>query len=169
MFAEVLGYPISKDDQKTAYFLYLGFLFLSGVASVYATFRKQLNRHASNSSNEKNDSSQSRSTIRNFISGGFSLIVDWTLERNDITFLDIFSKPKHWETFPIEHKESPIVRLVHRGESLEIRFPKNKPRKILVRKTLLNSDQYGDFSEDSIWNWKFLLLLVPFGFIFQLV
>lgn len=162
---------ISKTSYLSIYLWYLSFLFVAMLFGTYPIFDSGLKRGADSSLVETEQERIDRiargivrrQKIKVALLGGIPLLVDWILEKNKISFCDLFSRPRDWATYPEDHKEYPIFRLVKDGKSLEIRFPKKKPRYVLVRETLPESDLYGEFREELLWSWKVLFVITPFA------
>jgi hypothetical protein len=93
--------------------------------------------------------------------------VEWILEKNGIMLYDVFRRPSYWAVYSEEHRDYPIIRFLKGQRSIEIRFPKGRPGKLLVRETLTDSHAYGEFVEENLTSWWVLLPLVPLAFIRQ--
>lgn len=162
-------YQVPADKSKVFYTGYLLFLYIAGILTEKESFDAGIKRDPKKESLVKSLKKESRakSAFVNFLSGGYSLIVEWVLEKKNITFYDVFKKPSHWENFEENHKLYPIFRLQMEDRSLEVRFPKHESGTILVRETLENSHTYGDWRKDELRNWSFLAVFAPWEYLKQ--
>lgn len=102
-----------------------------------------------------------------FFSGGITKLIDYVLEKNGITFIDVLHKPDHWTTFSSDQKEFPIFRFLKDDKSLEITFPKSKPNCISLREADQSTGTYGPAKEEHLSDWNFLAFLTPLSYIKQ--
>lgn len=175
LFIEVMfNADIPKASYKSYYWGYLSFLWV--VAAYNAFLFRQLSSHGSEGQASGDlvnprtilDEYRRQRLIKNILTGGLASLVDWWMGRKNISIYDIFKKPSDWTNFDVNHREYPILRFTKNSKSYEVRFPKSGNAKLLVRETLPNEIQYGDFREESIWRWSFLFPLVPIRFIIQI-
>jgi hypothetical protein len=168
LFLEIFFFQeIKKADYYWIYILYFLALCVSIIISFYKTLDKEAERKEDNPNIEVT-SSQPKRGVSTFLYGSISSALKWYLETKKITFCDVFSRPSHWDLFPNEHKDYPIIRMLKEKVSYEIRYPKGKKGKLLIRFTDKELGNYGDFREASMMQWREVFVLAPFTSIIQL-
>ena len=177
LFLEVfLNIVIPREKYFKIYFYYLLFLSVSGEAIISFIKDRIIGTRDPKTTSNVGDTELGADLLRRqkilkvVFSFGLSNLKDWFLEKNGITFYDVFGRPSYWTTYPENQKESPIIRIHKKGKAIEIRFPKNLPGKVLVRETKPNSIEYEDLFKTETWeNWKELFLLCPVDFLLQII
>ena len=101
--------------------------------------------------------------IKIVTSFGLVWFIDKVLsEKYQIHDIDEFSKPSYWENFSNNQDPLKIIRATIKDEKIELRFRKDH-FKILMRKTIDEQSNYGEFQEKD-FNWKefsYLLFICP--------
>lgn len=177
IFEKVFGFKNIETNRflcATIYIIYLIFLWVAAFINSYSNYKLGL-------ASEQDSSDLGRVTpgqfivqklnrqqpIAIFFNGGITKVIDYVLEKNGITFIDVLEKPEHWKTFSPTLKEFPIFRLLKDGKSLEITFPKTKSNCISIREADPNTGAYGTANEEKLSDWFVLAFITPMSYIKQ--
>lgn len=172
VFLELYFFSLSidKGDYKTVYSIYLVFLWIIAIYNTNSYREISGKKNEDRLSEDENSQRSRNKVLKYFFTGGLSNLIDWWMERQGITLYDIFKRRSYWENYDLNQKEYPIIRFSKANSiSYEIRFPKSKRGKILIRETAPNEMAYGDFREENLISWWFIFPLVPLSFLRQLI
>lgn len=164
------GHQNTSPGTVTSYSAYLLFLYLTGILLEKKSFDQKISRKQDSAKTDPGQTQGIQYTLIDLLSGGYSQLVNWVLEIDGVTFYDVFKRPPYWEKFDGGHKEYPIFRLEIRGESIEVRYPKGKSGKILLRTTPGDSQKFGEWQEKDLKNlkyWKTLAVFAPWEYFKQ--
>lgn len=167
IFFQIKLYP---DGSQNSYMLYLSFLYISGFLLEQKSFDLMITRKSEEEDDRSTRGRKDPGIIASLISGGYSQLVRWFLNKDGISFYDVFKKPSYWKDFPKEHKTYPIFRLEVQQESIEIRYHKAKKGKIVKRTTKKGTSKYGDWCELDLKSLPFkdsLKVLAPVAYFHQ--